>query len=381
MRRAAPFPAALFIALQWWHSVDQTGRAGLRKPKKRGQGKNRGRPANSPGNAADAALREAVALHQSGQFSEAETRYLEIIENTPASADAHHLLGVIFHQTKRSGEAIPLIEKALSLGGPQPVFYANLGVALISLERFGEAADALAESIRLNSSSADARNNMGLALKALGKHREAIESFEACIRLDPVFARARSNLGTLHNERGFNMQEDGHAGDAAESYRRAIEIDPDYEVSRFNIGVALASLGQFQEAVDAYRGALEISPDYADAHYNLGMVLLLLGRLEEGWPHYEWRKKSRGWARGCPSPNKPSGWTALLSMGNTFSYTPSSDTTTSFSLSVTLRISPARARGWPWSATRASGTFSKACRGSGAWPISRICPRSIFTRS
>ena len=49
----------------------------------------------------DAAMRAAVASHQSGDLRQAETLYRQVLNRHPRHVDAQHLLGVLAHQTGR----------------------------------------------------------------------------------------------------------------------------------------------------------------------------------------------------------------------------------------------------------------------------------------
>ena len=47
-----------------------------------------------------------------------------------------------------------------------------------------------------------------------------------------------------------------------------------FAVASFNLGIALNSLGRYEEARQAYEEAARISPDYTNPHINLGVMYL-----------------------------------------------------------------------------------------------------------
>ena len=70
---------------------------------------------------------QALRIHQSGDLEQAERLYREILRVAPAHADAHHLLGLLAHQTGHHQAAIPLIQEAIALNPPAAVYHSNLG--------------------------------------------------------------------------------------------------------------------------------------------------------------------------------------------------------------------------------------------------------------
>ena len=55
--------------------------------------------------------------------------------------------------------------------------------------------------------------------------------------------------------------------------RQAVAIKPTIADWHSNLGMALTSLGKFDEAVVACRQAIAIRPDYAEAYHNLAIAL------------------------------------------------------------------------------------------------------------
>ena len=89
-----------------------------------------------------------------------------------------------------------------------------------------------------------------------------------------------------------------------------------------NLGLALASLGRFDEALAHYRKALEIKPDYAEVHHNLGIILAGKGRFDDALAHYQKAleikpdfveaRNNLAWLRAtCPDPSLRNGVEAI----------------------------------------------------------------------
>src|SRR5689334_3013466 len=109
-----------------------------------------------------AQFERALALHQKGQFADAEQAYLEILRQHPDHFDALHLLGTIAVQTQQLEHGVELIQKAIRLNGQIAIAHNNLGYALTRLGRFEEALANLDRAIALNPGYADAFNNRGI---------------------------------------------------------------------------------------------------------------------------------------------------------------------------------------------------------------------------
>ena len=66
-------------------------------------------------------FQQALAVHQNGQFSEAETIYLDILALQPEHFDAIHLLGMLAFQAKNYPKAADLINQAIAVFPGNPL--------------------------------------------------------------------------------------------------------------------------------------------------------------------------------------------------------------------------------------------------------------------
>jgi CHAT domain-containing protein/tetratricopeptide (TPR) repeat protein len=82
-------------------------------------------------------------------------------------------------------------------------------------------------------------------------------------------------------EQGNQKYMNGDLIGAIASYDRALEFKPDFHEAWTNRGIALVSLGRYEEAIASFDQALEIKPDYHEAWHNRGIALVNLGRYEE----------------------------------------------------------------------------------------------------
>ena len=286
-------------------------------------------------------LKQALALHNAGQLSQARSAYEAVLAAEPENVNALYLSGVLAWQSKQPGRAAELIGKAITLFPSDARFHYQLGLALHALGRLEDAVagydraialnpnfadaycsrglafeilrrsdDAMAsydKAIAINPAFAGAHLNRGNALKALGRLDAAVASYDEAVALDPGFAEAYSNRGLAlqalrqmdaaiashdraialkpgyaesYNNRGFAFQQLGRPHDALASYDGAIAADPRHAGAHYNRGVVLQSLRQFDAAVASYDRAIALKADYVAAYNNKGFALLELGRPE-----------------------------------------------------------------------------------------------------
>ena len=94
----------------------------------------------------DQAIQLALQHQQANQLAEAEELFRQVLAAFPDQADAHHLLGGLYLQAKRSEPAEKEVRQALALR-PEPTFYLTLGVILQEAKRYDEALDLYQELI------------------------------------------------------------------------------------------------------------------------------------------------------------------------------------------------------------------------------------------
>jgi hypothetical protein len=123
---------------------------------------------------------------------------------------AMHYLGVVLYQTRRQGDALPLLERAAAAVPEEPEFHNNLGLALAAGDRNDDAIAAYRRALALRPGHAIAWNNLGLTLQAANRLPEAIAAFREALARIPEFAQAHWNLALAllaHGEFGEGWRE------------------------------------------------------------------------------------------------------------------------------------------------------------------------------
>jgi tetratricopeptide (TPR) repeat protein len=203
---------------------------------------------SEPPSSIDAAFRQAVTLHRTGQAQQAAAIYQQIINIRPDHFDALTMYAMLLAQHGHNESALQLIDRALQVNPASPEAWLYRGNVLNSLRRFDE----------------------------------ALASYDHALVLKPDFTQAHFNQGIV-------LQELKRGEEALASFDRALKLRDDYAEAWNSRGDALTRLGRHEEALQSFVQSLKYKPDFAEAHFNEGWCRLLLGDYERGWQKYEWR--------------------------------------------------------------------------------------------
>ncbi|MEO8345766.1 MAG: DUF5672 family protein [Betaproteobacteria bacterium] len=142
----------------------------------------------------DVLTARGMQAHQRGDLSAAERDYRAALAAAPDHAPALHYLGVIHYQNRRVDDAMPLLERAVTLVPHEPEFHNNFGLALVAADRVDEGIARYRRALELKPGLSTAWNNLGLALQEANALPEAVSAFREALRLLPDFAQAHWNL-------------------------------------------------------------------------------------------------------------------------------------------------------------------------------------------
>ena len=111
-------------------------------------------------------IQEALALHKAGRLTEAEPLYLQVLAEDRNFYPALHLMGLMRLHQGRPAEALPYIERALTLQPGTPEMLSNYGIALEGVGRHHEALAALEQVVKLGPDNSRAWCNRGALLSS-----------------------------------------------------------------------------------------------------------------------------------------------------------------------------------------------------------------------
>jgi tetratricopeptide (TPR) repeat protein len=170
--------------------------------------------------------------------------------------------------------------------------YTHRGIALWSSGRFAAALASYDHAIALAPGLASAHGWRGAALVALQRPEEALASFDAALRHG-------EDTPAVHNGRAAALLALQRLPEAIASCDRVLGPGADgarapaatAATAFTQRGLALQSLGRFDEALASFNEALRLRPELQGACVNAGTCQLRLGRFAAGWALFERRAK------------------------------------------------------------------------------------------
>jgi protein O-GlcNAc transferase len=223
---------------------------------------------------------EALALHRSGQFAEAERLYLAALQANPADGKALHLLGVLRAQQGRLEEALAGIQAARLYLPNDPEVLLNRANVLKSLGRAEEALEEYERALKLRPGWPQAENNRGTVFQAMGRYEEALAAYDRALEVAPDYVEALNNRGSV-------LQDLKRPAEALTAYDQALRLNPQFAQAFNNRGSALLELRRFADALSCFDRALRLHPDDAEVLNNRGNALQELMRYDEALAAYD----------------------------------------------------------------------------------------------
>lgn len=210
-----------------------------------------------------------VSSNQLRYWKNSMTLFTHAIEVTDDNFLAYNSVAVAYMQEGRYKEAIPFLQKSMTIN---PIFSRkyvnaryNMGYALTMLGKFDAAIPYLLEAIKIEPESAEAQNLLASCLYMQKNYNEALMHYSEALRIKPDFADAYNNIGML-------LADLGKYEEARSHYLAALKIDPSADTLN-NLGVLYENKGKYEDAVKSYSSALKLNPGFKAARSNLQSVL------------------------------------------------------------------------------------------------------------
>lgn len=230
-----------------------------------------------------------LVSHQMGQSDRGIHLIRRAIAANPNVAEYHANLAGIYADVRRFGDAADVMQHALALKPDDVRLRARLsacltqqGIWLIEHDRPADALPPLERAVSLTPDAFDAIANIGIALTRLKRYEEAIPHYQRALALKPDLALIHTNLGAA-------LLPLGRISEAVAAHRRACTLRPGWMPALRNLAIALGQFNQFDEALQRLDEVLRVQPDDAAALFNRGMLRISRGDLPGGWADLEAR--------------------------------------------------------------------------------------------
>lgn len=190
-----------------------------------------------------ALIDKALKFHQSGNLTEAEKIYLEVIKNSPQNASALNLLGLLKLQQNKMNEAVNYIKQATEIH-PSAYLYGNLGRAYYESKNFDESIKSYKKALVFDNQVFDTWFNIGLAYKKTNQFDKAIEAYNQALLIKPKDVSTYFNLGNLYEDINETLK-------AIENYEKAYEYsegEPDNDIKYF-LGICYIKAKNYKKGI------------------------------------------------------------------------------------------------------------------------------------
>ena len=247
----------------------------------------------------------SLALEHAGQPDRAETVLAGLAGRPDAGRDCLVRLAVLRLRRGSSGDAIPLLARALRLVADDADVRMLLAQAWLMAGMADRAAMTLRRGLMVRPGWSEGENNLG-SLLAPGRGAEPARHFLRAAVADPgnvaalvnlaearaaegritealdaagAAARLRPDLSTMHERLGLVRQRAGRGEAAVAALRRAVALAPAEPTHWINLAGVLKPLGRTGATGLANDRAVMLAPGLPAAHRNRGVLLADLDRM------------------------------------------------------------------------------------------------------
>jgi tetratricopeptide (TPR) repeat protein len=207
-------------------------------------------------------LDNALACHRTGQWSEAEALYRQLLSQLPNHVVIRTKLGIVLQQQNRLEEAAAEYQAVLKTAPDNTTVLCNLGLTLRGLGRLDAALEHLSRAVQIDPANADSHNNLGTVLQDLGRYPDALQSYQNAVASNGEHTTFQSNLGLV-------LMKLDRLDEAEEVFRAVLRLDPDHLVARESLATVLRQLHRPDESITVYQSIAERFPDRLDVKARL----------------------------------------------------------------------------------------------------------------
>ena len=254
----------------------------------------------------DREFKAAVAQYESGKYPEAATQLEKLVRELPESFEVQELLGLVYAAQSQNDKANEHLEKAVRLKPNSATAHTNLGNNLLRLGKLDLAEQQFKRAATLDPQDYEANHNLGSSTPAPTRSprqsrflsapsgsihplmttvtiwRSPTCSPDASVTLGRLIQdlAKRKDTAELHNLLGEVEEKEGNFVAAANEFQAAAHMQPS-ESNIFDWGCELLLHRTLEPAIEVFRQGAERYPDSARMAIGLGMALYSLGKYDE----------------------------------------------------------------------------------------------------
>ena len=210
----------------------------------------------------DSLFNLAKVFDWAGKFEETEHLLEKSLSLYGPQGEVYILLGTALLKNGEIDASIDMFQNAMETGYESPTLYMRLADAYRTAGRFSDALEAYKNKLRLDGLAHEAHTLYGIVYAFQGDHKAAIFHFNEALRLKPDYLVASINrVGSLYLEKRFD--------EAITSAKEILKQDPNQYKMHFAIGEILLDRGDSEGAIQYLSKAVSIAPDFRKARETL----------------------------------------------------------------------------------------------------------------
>lgn len=214
----------------------------------------------------------------------------------PDDAIGFNNIGVILAKSKRYGESITALERAIEIDPKFRSAYINLCNVFDLADRPADALETLRKAVEIAPFNSTERNKECELLLLVERNQESVNCYTDLEKTNSLDVVAQVNLGVglmrlekweeasrlmeqaepqmQHNPRYFNAlglirYHIKHYKAAVDAFKQAVELDPQRKDTRFNLAVAELAIQNKPGALSQYKFLSESDPEMAQELYRI----------------------------------------------------------------------------------------------------------------
>ena len=154
-----------------------------------------------------ARLQEGYNLYHNGQYAQAAQCLKAHLENHPADAQAHFLLGQCYEELNNWDLALSEYRKAVEFEPRHLKAHRRLGLGYLKIGSNLFAAREFMTVLQYQPNDPLSLYKLGVIFSREGKHDQAIKYFQKVITVDPQYSKAYYNLGVIYAYDQIDLQQ------------------------------------------------------------------------------------------------------------------------------------------------------------------------------
>ena len=213
------------------------------------------------------------------------------IEDDPAVAGNHYLIGMVYADLSDYRSAINAFQRALELE-PQ-LGVSSVEIAQIFQEKgiYDQAIKHYTQALK-TAPSADVFGALGTLWLLQNEFDQAVNALQRALTFDPNSATLNQNLLAAYHRWGVHYMKTDQLSDAFTCFERGLKRFPFSEILLSDLAAAHTAAGEYQKALDIYQWVIQINSKYTAAR--IGMATTL-----NNWGSEHARNKDWERALGC----------------------------------------------------------------------------------